>query len=90
MSTQGDAILQKIARLLDSNRIVENPFVQYGQYVRKIAEEGDITYVGYSLSGTLDDDETWVIKRLSVAGTVTSINFAINVKWTGYAGHTYI
>jgi hypothetical protein len=47
-------------------------------------------YIGTAPLGSTEEDATWKIVRQTVAldGTAT-VGTAINVSWTGRAGHTY-
>lgn len=53
-----------------------------------------VTYVGEALPGTGNGDLGWKIKRISVSGDVTSINFAdgsiqFDKEWDERANYTY-
>lgn len=52
------------------------------------------TYIGYTLPGVLSSDPYWLIKRITVSGTVTSIDYSstnkgFNVMWDSRTGLTY-
>lgn len=48
-------------------------------------------YLGTAPLGTAESSSAWRITRLTInpAGAVTATGTAVNVTWTGRAGHTY-
>lgn len=53
-----------------------------------------LTYVGYTFPNVLDDDPNWLIKRISVDGTLTSVDYSNTGKtfddmWNERTGYTY-
>lgn len=62
---------------------------------KKIDEiNSGLTYVGYTLPGVLTTEPYWLIKKITVAGTVTSIDYSNTGKtytdiWDNRTGYTY-
>lgn len=58
----------------DWNRIVQEAHDNYATLVDEY--DSSTTYVGKALIGTSTSDAQWQIKKISVAGTVTTIGYA--------------
>lgn len=55
---------------------------------------GTVTYIGYALAGATTADSVWQIKRMTVSGVQTTIQFAsgstmFNYVWDDRASLTY-
>lgn len=53
-----------------------------------------LTYLGYTLPGVLSSEPYWLIKKITVSGTVTSIDYSSTRKlydqiWDNRTGLTY-
>ncbi len=53
-----------------------------------------LTYIGYALPGTLETEPYWLVKKITVVGTVTTIDYSNTSKmftdiWNNRTGLTY-
>ena len=56
-------------------------FLDESKYIEVV--HSGLTYIGYSWPGTATSDKKWKIKRISISGVLTKVEYALPPKGSG-------